>query len=171
MATTAISVREYLATTWRPDRDYVDGEARERNLGEKEHALLQTFLAAWFFIHRAAWQVVPLTEQRVQVNSDRFRIPDVLLMRQGQEFERIVEEPPLLCVEIISREDRMGEIRARIDDYVRMGVGDCWVIDPHARRTYVCVAGKFAEFEGDALRIAGTEIFVAVGDLWAELER
>jgi Uma2 family endonuclease len=169
MATTAISVREYLATVWRPDRDYVDGEARERKLGEKEHALIQTFLAAWFFNHRAAWQVVPLTEQRVQVNSDRFRIPDVLLMRQGQEFERIVEEPPLLCVEILSADDRMGEIRARVDDYVRMGVEDCWVIDPHARRAYVCVAGKFAEFDGDVLRVAGTGVEVPLAEMWAEL--
>lgn len=171
MSTTAISVREYLATAWRPDRDYVDGEARERNLGEKEHALLQAFLAAWFFNHRDLWAIVVLPEQRVQVNTDRFRIPDVSLMRVSQHFERIVEEPPLLCIEILSREDRMGGIRERVDDYVLMGVENVWVIDPHARRTYVFVAGKFAEFQGDSLRVAGTEIFVAISDLWAELDR
>jgi Uma2 family endonuclease len=171
MSTTAISVREYLATSWRPDRDYVDGEARERNLGEKEHALLQAFLSAWFFNHRDLWGIVVLPEQRVQVTSDRFRIPDVSLMRVDQHFERIVEEPPLLCVEIVSREDRVGGIRERVDDYVRMGVQNVWVIDPHARRTYVCVAGEFAEFAGDALGIAGTEIHVRPADLWAELER
>ena len=40
----AIPLSEYLATSYRPDRDYVDGELQERNLGEREHALLQLIL-------------------------------------------------------------------------------------------------------------------------------
>jgi len=32
-STTLISVQEYIATSYRPDCDYVDGEVRERNLG------------------------------------------------------------------------------------------------------------------------------------------
>ena len=35
--TTTIPVSEYLATTYRPDCDYVDGEIQERNLGEYDH--------------------------------------------------------------------------------------------------------------------------------------
>src|SRR6202142_234423 len=30
------TVREYLRTSWSPDREYVDGRIEERNLGEKE---------------------------------------------------------------------------------------------------------------------------------------
>ena len=41
-ATTLIPIEEYLRTTYHPDRDYVDGEIQERNLGEREHARLQT---------------------------------------------------------------------------------------------------------------------------------
>lgn len=33
-----ISVAEYLSTAYRPDCDYLDGQVRERNLGEYEHA-------------------------------------------------------------------------------------------------------------------------------------
>jgi len=36
-----ISVQEYLATSYRPDCDYVDGRVEERNLGEYNHAKLQ----------------------------------------------------------------------------------------------------------------------------------
>jgi hypothetical protein len=36
---TLVSVQEYLATSFRPDRDYVDGEIQERNLGERPHSL------------------------------------------------------------------------------------------------------------------------------------
>ena len=41
-----IPVSEYLDTTYRPDREYVDGELRERNVGKWEHARMQWLLAA-----------------------------------------------------------------------------------------------------------------------------
>jgi len=37
-----VSVHEYLSTSYRPDRDYVDGVVLERSVGEKSHSLLQT---------------------------------------------------------------------------------------------------------------------------------
>jgi hypothetical protein len=37
---TLVSVQEYLATCFRPDREYVDGEIQERNLGEQPHSLI-----------------------------------------------------------------------------------------------------------------------------------
>ena len=40
MATARIPVSEYLATVYRPDGDYIDGEVLERNLGEQAHSLL-----------------------------------------------------------------------------------------------------------------------------------
>jgi Uma2 family endonuclease len=171
MATTAISVREYLSTVWRPDRDYVDGEVLERNLGEKLHSLIQGFLQAWFFSHREQWSIVALPEQRVQINADSFRVPDVTLVRADYNFERIVDQPPVLCVEILSRQDSLSNIRERVDDYAGMGVKDIWIIDPHSRRAYTCILGKFEDFTGDTLRIAGTEIHVRMADLWAELDR
>jgi Uma2 family endonuclease len=171
MATTAISVREYLSTVWRPDRDYVNGEVLERNLGEQEHALFQIYLAAWFFNHRQEWRVVPLTEQRVQVSPSNFRIPDVCLREESDPFERILHRPPLLCIEIMSREDRLALVRERAKDYVQMGVTNVWIIDPHKRRADVFVDGKFEEFTGDTLRVANTDIHVPLADLWAELDR
>ena len=70
---TLVSVQEYLATSYRPDRDFVDGELQERNLGELEHALLQTAIAAWFWNKQKEWNVLPIVEQRVQVAPTRFR--------------------------------------------------------------------------------------------------
>jgi len=171
MATTAISVREYLQTVWRPDRDYVNGEAQERNLGEKEHSAIQRFLVVWFDNRAQHLGVAVWPEQRVQVTSDSFRVPDVVVTTQDYDFDRIIEQPPLLCVEIQSRQDSLSLIRERVEDYVRMGVRDVWVIDPHGRRAYVCVDGKFEEFSGDTLRIGGTEIHVPLAEVWAELER
>lgn len=64
---TIVPVSEYLSTTYRPDCDYIDGEVQERNLGEREHALLQGIFTAIFYNHRKDWQTIALLEQRVQV--------------------------------------------------------------------------------------------------------
>lgn len=72
-----IPLHEYLATTYRPDREYVDGEVRERNVGKYEHARVQALLAAWFIQHESEWKVQAVTEQRIRVSSSRIRIPDV----------------------------------------------------------------------------------------------
>ncbi len=52
-----ISVEEYLATSYRPDCDYVDGEVVERNLGEQDHSWLQAALGSYFFVRRKEWNV------------------------------------------------------------------------------------------------------------------
>jgi len=41
MATTAVTIEEYLSTSYRPDCDYVDGEVQERTLGEIDLSRLQ----------------------------------------------------------------------------------------------------------------------------------
>ena len=46
-AAVQISVAEYLNTSYRPDCDYVDGEVRERNLGELDHSSTQSEIIVW----------------------------------------------------------------------------------------------------------------------------
>ena len=58
MATsTRLSLSEYMKTSYRPDREYVDGELRERNVGKWEHARLQALLASWFGSQEKSWSV------------------------------------------------------------------------------------------------------------------
>jgi len=62
MATTALlGIDEYLNTSYRPDREYIDGELRERNVGKWDHARVQYLLAAWFANHEAEWGIVGST--------------------------------------------------------------------------------------------------------------
>jgi hypothetical protein len=49
--TTHIPLSEYLETSYRPDREYVNGELRERNVGKFEHARIMAPLAGWFGRH------------------------------------------------------------------------------------------------------------------------
>ena len=72
-----MTVKEYLASSFEVDCDYVDGRLEERNLGEFDHARLQSLFDRWFGSHEADWEIVVVVEQRVQVSLTRFRVPDV----------------------------------------------------------------------------------------------
>src|SRR5580698_8204353 len=131
MATaTLVSVEEYLASIWHPDRDYVDGELAERNMGELGHGRIQLLIGAWLLAREARWRVKAVTEVRLQISSSRFRIPDLMVLSIEAPHEKIVRTPPLLCIEILSPEDRMSRIMERVRDYFQIGVPVCWIIDP-----------------------------------------
>lgn len=166
-----VSVAEYLATSYRPDCDYVDGEIEERNLGEKEHAILQRALTILFGLKRNEWQVEVYPELRVQVSASRFRIPDITVTSAGLAWTRILRTPPLLFIEILSPEDSLSRVRQRVDDYFNFGTEHVWIIDPELRKAYVCSKTGMQEPEGGVLVVPGTEIHVVLSELFAELDR
>jgi Uma2 family endonuclease len=137
---TLISVEEYLASSYRPDCDYVDGHIEERNLGERPHSRLQGRLYA------ALDRQVPLgaevlLEMRVQVRPSRYRVPDLCVAVDGSD-EPILTNPPFLCIEILSPEDRMPRIKERVQDFVALGVPYVWVLDPQTKQAYAATAAE-----------------------------
>ncbi|MGC2212569.1 MAG: Uma2 family endonuclease [Silvibacterium sp.] len=166
-----ISIEEYLASSYRPDCDYVDGEVQERSLGEKEHAIIQAVLTYLFMRNKGAWSVEVYPGLRVQVSATRFRVPDITVTRAGLEWERILRTPPLLLIEILSPEDTLARLRQRVDDYLRFGAENVWAIDPEARKAYLCSSTGFQEPEGGVLAIPATPICVVLNELFAELDR
>ena len=167
MATsTLLSMAEYLETNYRPDREYVDGEIRERNVGKRDHARVQALLGAWFVEHEAAWSFFTLTEQRVQVSATRVRIPDVLLTSTEPQTETLTA-PPILAVEILSPDDTYFDTQERARDYQAMGVEMVWVIDPKSRTGRMCTGDVWQEAR--VLRVPGTAIHVDLGDLFAHM--
>ena len=166
-----IPISEYLATSYRPDCDYVDGEIEERNLGEKEHALLQRVLTILFGLKQKEWSVEVYPELRVQVSPTRFRVPDLTIIQSGLKWERILRLPALLFIEILSPEDSVTRIRQRVDDYFNFGTEHVWVVDPELRKAYVCSKSGFLEPENGVLAIPGSPIQVVLSELFAELDR
>jgi len=166
MATsTLLSLLEYMKTNYRPDREYVDGELLERNVGKWEHARLQALLAAWFQSQEKTWSVKVATEQRVQVSPSRVRIPDVMLVPRGPQPEVIVQ-PPVLVVEILSPDDT--ETQSRSADYLRMGVPCVWIIDPTSRTGRQCVGDAWTAT--DTLAVSETKIWANLLKLFADLD-
>jgi Uma2 family endonuclease len=165
-AATQISVDDYLKTTYRPDCDYVDGMVVERNVGERDHSQPQALLAAYFLARRNEWRLWALTEQRVQVTPHRFRIPDVCVLQPDAPYEQIVTTPPLICIEILSKDDTFKSVMERLDDYIEMGVRNVWVIEPHAKRGYIYNPAGFIEAKDGMLRAANSEIAVPLADIF-----
>jgi Uma2 family endonuclease len=167
---TLISVEEYLAASYRPDRELIDGQLVERNLGEYDHSRLQTKLAGWFLSREREWSIRVVVEQRVQVKPDRFRIPDVSVISRDQPVEPIFRHPPLVCIEVLSREDTLRSVEDRVDDYLAFGVRNVWILDPEKRRAYVCTRGSFREPEGGILAVPDSPIRIPLQDLFTDLD-
>jgi Uma2 family endonuclease len=167
MSTAAlVSVEEYLATSYRPDCDFVDGEVIERNVGTKDHSKLQREILAWFREHGRELQLTAFPEQRVQVARRRFRVPDVCVFPLPEPDEQIFTQPPYICVEVLSPDDSFPKIQARFDDYLAMGVLNIWVLDPSSRRAWSIVRGGHLEALDGVLRTSDGRVALAIADLF-----
>jgi len=162
---TLVPVDEYLATSYRPDREYVDGQLLERNVGEWDHSKLQMIVSAYLYNRRQELGIHVVPEQRVQVKPSRFRVPDVCVVSGNEPREQILTSPPFLCVEILSKDDRMSEMQERIDDYLSFGVRYVWLVDPRTKRAHVHTTQGSHEVK-DALRTHDPEIVVPLEELF-----
>ena len=158
-----VSVREYLSTSYRPDCDYIDGVVLERNVGEKDHSRLQTEIAFYYLSRRKEWGLWGFVELRVQVSATRFRVPDVCLTL-GEPAGQILTAPPFICIEVLSPEDRLSEMRQRVEDYLAFGVPYVWILDPATRHAWRCTPAGMQDVT--ELRTDNPETLVPVCDLF-----
>lgn len=161
-------LEEYLTTVYRPDRDYLEGRIEERNMGELDHADVQGALIEYLRSRRKQLGIYPIPELRVQVTSDRFRVPDIVVVLGGRPQEQVLTRPPFLCIEILSPEDTMLRMQERIDDYLRFGVRFVWIVDPHSRRGWIHTPSSIHEAAGGILRTESPELQVPLAELFDE---
>ena len=166
MATTLIPVEEYLRTSYPDgDREYVDGEVVERNMGELPHAALQTAIVVYLRSHYPQfWAVV---EGRLQTKKTRFRVPDVMLFAGGMPQGRIAVTPPHLVVEVLSPDDRAADVQEKIEEYLAFGVPYVWIIHPRTRQAYVHTAEGARPVRDGFLRAENPDIAVPLTELFA----
>jgi Uma2 family endonuclease len=164
-AGTLISVDEYLNTSYSPDCDYVDGRILERNVGERDHSKLQIALGSYFYTRQKQWNIVAYTEQRIQVAPTRFRIPDVCVVLCPEPQDQILREPPFLCIEILSKDDRAAGIEEKVDDYLNFGVKYVWVIDPKTGKALIHTASGIHEAKDGILTTQNPDITISLGEI------
>ena len=77
-----VPLSEYLGHTTDPDCEYVDGHLVARNVGEIGHSDAQGRTYAFVSVNcRNFWAGL---EVRVQVRAERYRVPDVVIVRGGR---------------------------------------------------------------------------------------
>ncbi len=161
---TFVPLSEYLETSYRPDRDYLDGELLERNVGEWDHSRLQMLLSRYLSNREKEWGILVVPEQRVQVKARHFRVPDISVLT-GPPSSPILTEPPFLCIEILSKSDRMEEMQERIDDYLNFGVHYVWLINPRKRRAFIYRSEGVQEVKDGVLWTANPDLRVSLSEL------
>lgn len=161
-----IPLKDYLALNFRPDREYVDGEIRERNVGKWEHARVQWLLAVWFGAHEKEWGIIGSTEQRMLVSQNRVRVPDLVVLNAGPQPD-VLTDPPLLVIEILSPEDTYSDTQERAQDYRAMGVETIWIIDPKTRTGRMCSGPDWVE--SPRLAVKGTPLHVVLADIFNQI--
>ena len=161
-----IPLDEYLGISYRPDREYVDGEIRGRNVGKWEHARVQWLLALWFGTHEKQWGITGSTEQRVRVAENRVRVPDLVVLTAGAQPDVLID-PPLLVIEILSPDDTYSDTQERAQDYRTMGVETVWIIDPKTRTGRTCSGTEWVE--SSRLEVKGTSLFVNLPEIFSQL--
>jgi Uma2 family endonuclease len=162
---TVVTLSEYLATSYRPDCEYLDGELLERNVGEWDHSRLQTLLTRYLSMREKQWGILVVVEQRVQVMATRFRVPDISVLAGAPPDGPIIVEPPFLCIESLSPSDRMKEMQERIDDYLSFGVRYVWLLHPRTRRAFVYTPDAVQEVKDGILRTHDPDICVPLAEL------
>jgi Uma2 family endonuclease len=177
MATTHLStthlipVGEYLGSTYRPDVDYVDGRIEERNVGDYDHADLQSELLFLLRFHEKEWKIRALAEVRVQVSATRYRIPDVCVTAEDAPRTPVIQHPPLLCLEVLSPRDSVAAMRRRVQDYFDMGVPAVWIFDPATRTAYACSPDTMTEHKDGVLQLAGSCVMVSIAEVFGRLDK
>ena len=167
-ATMLLPLSEYLTTSYEHDCEWVEGEVRERGVPDEYHSAIQTFFIGYFLLRQQDLSVRVRAELRVRVAERRYRIPDVTLLPASAPVQAIPDIAPVLCIEILSPDDSWGEMQEKIREYVAMGVGAVWIVDPRRRLMYAADASGTHGVE--RLELAGTNVSITGGELFAELD-
>jgi Uma2 family endonuclease len=138
-----VPVEEYLRTSYPDgDREYLDGLVLERNVGTPDHSALQKILIVHLAAFEKRLEIAVRPECRTRIAETRYRVPDVLVMRRPfRQSERVVLDPPLVVIEILSPDDRMRDTIQRFREYEAMGVRDIVLMDPADRSTFLFASG------------------------------
>jgi Uma2 family endonuclease len=165
-----VSVEGYLQTSYSPDCDYVDGEVLERNSGELDHSALQAALLYYFRTRRRDWKAFVYLSQGLQLAERRFRVPDLCVVVGQKPEEQIFRTPPFICIEVLSRDDRMSRVQDRIGDCLNFGVSYVWLIDPKTRRAWAYTkSGTYEAIDG-ILRTENPELVVLLAEIFAGID-
>jgi Uma2 family endonuclease len=164
-AAAIVSVEDYLHRTEKPYCEYVDGVLYPKRMPTTLHALAQTMLLV--LLRRQG--VHALSEVTLRLTATKYLIPDVVAARSLQT--PYPTDPVLLCVEILSPEDRVGAMLAKCEQYHAWGVPYCWVVDPEKQTAWQYHSGGEPERINRGGTLTAGELSVHLDELFSDQPR
>jgi Uma2 family endonuclease len=163
---TQIPAEDYLRMTFEHDAELVHGEIVERSTPDYVHGRLEGLLFAHFNQLRHSRGLYPCDETRLKIAPDVFRIPDVSVFAEPMTKE-VPDTPPLVAIEILSKDDRHVDLMEKLEEYRKWGVQHIWVIDPLAKKFSVCT--EFGLQNVSSLVLPGFPFQLTPAELFAEV--
>ncbi len=171
IASPHIPLEDYLHGNYRPDLDYVDGSLEDRHVGEYDHGALILAVLQHFLRHKHEWGLRVVSDVRIRISPTHYRVPDILLLSRDLPREQIITHPPLVCVEILSPEDRIRSFQARVKDYFDMGVKHVWILDPKSQVGYSATSSEFSDWKQQThFTVEGTPIVMELEAVLREMD-
>ncbi len=135
MATKApVTAEQYLHMTFEYDAEFVHGEIVERAMPDRVHSKIQLRILMAIGRLIQSYPLFPYPELRLRLEPSVYRIPDVSVFADTEPKQDVPASPPLLVIEILSKDDRHYDLMEKLEEYRVWGVQNIWVVDPHAKR-------------------------------------
>jgi Uma2 family endonuclease len=133
--TAGLSVDEYLDRSFDPACELLGGETRPKPLGTGKHSRMQRRLLR--LLKRVFGEGLVEFELSVRMG-DEVPVPDLVVLRGSSPrmYRDVLDEPPLLCIEVVSPSQLPAEMLAKCERYHDFGVPFCWVVDPVSERAW-----------------------------------
>jgi Uma2 family endonuclease len=165
---TEITPEELLAMPDGGHFELIDGELTERNmslLSSRVAVRLARRLDVHCEEHDLGWVVdAECGYACFPWKPGRIRRPDVSFIAAGrlpsleERSEGYVMIPPDLAVEVVSPNDRVGELDEKVDEYLRAGVRLVWVVRPAARAVQVFRGDRSESWLWAAYELSGEDV-------------
>ncbi len=120
MATKAqITAEQYLHVTF--EDDYIHGKI--------------AFLLAQALVPvTRSHSLYPCLGLQMRVAPEVYRTPDLSVFAGDEPKQGVPSSPPLLVIEVLSKDDRYHDVVEKLEEYRVWGVPNIWVVDPLAKR-------------------------------------
>lgn len=162
---TQITAEQYLRMTFEHDAEFVHGEIVERSMPDWIHSTIQ-YLILLRFGASVGDRLFPRPELRLRLACDVYRIPDISVYAHASD-QRVPDQPPLVTIEILSKDDRHTDLMQKLEEYRVWGVPNIWVIDPETQRFSVYTELGLQNVSSFAL--PGYPFQLAPADLFSQL--
>ena len=158
-------MEDYLRRTEKPYCEYVDGVLHPKPMPTKLHALAQCMLIV--LLRRQG--VEALAEVTVRLTATEYLIPDVIAAPTIQS--PYPTEPVLLCVEILSPEDRVGAMLAKCEQYHAWRVPFCWIVDTEKQTAWQYHSASEPERVESGSTLTAGQLAVRLEEVFSEPSR